>query len=263
MEAKQIEFWEHEYLEQIYYLLAIDINKLIDGLNTKEKIRDDWEQYIMGNNLSEIATGSERIFYWLFNQLGIPNSAPVGSDLFFETYNAFVHIDIKTVTKSNITADFNNRIIIGKNQNSYAGKIIKHNGEFKETYHPQLPTFYTINGKRKICLTYFIVILNEEIEKDIKTIILTCMPNGELAPYYEDRIVNNNSIRYGPLAPGKNDTEARFRYIETKYFKLLENKPLRTKILYWDEKIALDETLSNHLENLKQIYDEQKTLENG
>lgn len=261
MNAEQIEFWEHEYLEQIYYLLAIDINKLIDGLNTKEKIRDDWEQYIPENNLSEIATGSERIFYWIFNQLGIPNSAPVGSDLFFETYNAFIHIDIKTVTRSNITSDFNSRIIIGKNQNSYKGKIIKQNGQFKEAYHPQLPTFYTVNRKKKICLTYFIVILNEEIEKNIKNIILTCMPNGELAPYYEDKIINNNGTHYGPLAPGKNDTEARFRYIETKYFKLLKDKPLRTKILYWDERIASDEDLSNKLKGLKEIYDEQQTFD--
>ena len=83
MDLKEIEFWEHEYLEQIYYLLTIDKEKMMLGLNTKEDIRDDWEEYILGKSQNDISIGSERVFYWLFNQFGVPNSSPVGSDLFF------------------------------------------------------------------------------------------------------------------------------------------------------------------------------------
>lgn len=101
MEHKEIEFWEHEYLKQIYYLLNIDKQKMLDGFNTKEDIRKDWQDFL-GKETSDFATGSERIFYWLFNQFGVPNSSPIGSDMFFETYNAYVHVDIKTVTKKNI-----------------------------------------------------------------------------------------------------------------------------------------------------------------
>ena len=259
MEDKEIEFWEYQYLQHINYLLAIDVKKLIDGLNTKEKIRNEWEEFISENNKSELSIGSERIFYWLFNQFGIPNSAPVGSDLFFELYNAFIHIDIKTVIRKNVASDFNKRIQIGKNQSSYAGDVIYDDGIFKEKYYPHLPTTYKVNEKEKICLTYFVVILNQEEEKDIQAIILTCMPNGQLKKYYENKI-NKGNITYGPLAPGKNDTEARFRYVETKEFKLLDNKPSRTKILYWNEKIDDDEKLAKQLSELRKIYDTQKEI---
>ena len=100
-QKRKIEFWENEYLEQIYYLLKIDKEKMLSGFDTKEDIRDDWEQFL-GAETSDFATGSERIFYWLFSQFGVPNSSPIGSDMFFETYNAYVHIDIKTVTLANI-----------------------------------------------------------------------------------------------------------------------------------------------------------------
>jgi hypothetical protein len=35
----------------------------------------------------------------------MPNSSPVGSDLFFESYNAFVHIDVKTVKSDTKTLE--------------------------------------------------------------------------------------------------------------------------------------------------------------
>ena len=79
---KQIEFWENEYLKQIYYLLKIDKEKMLSGFDTKEDIRDDWERFL-GAETSDFATGSERIFYWLFSQFGVPNSSPIGSDMFF------------------------------------------------------------------------------------------------------------------------------------------------------------------------------------
>lgn len=60
--------------------------------------------------------------------------------MFFETYNAFVHIDIKTVTKSNIR-DFSRNIFVGDNQNSYIGTIHVNNAEDRE-YRGNLPTFY-------------------------------------------------------------------------------------------------------------------------
>lgn len=111
LDFKKIEFWEHEYLEQIFYLLTISKQKILNGFNTKEDIKSDWKEFI-GKETLDFATGSKRIFYWLFNQFGVPNSSPIGSDMFFETYNAFVHIDIKTITKSNIE-DIRNNIFVG------------------------------------------------------------------------------------------------------------------------------------------------------
>jgi len=242
MDLENIEFWEHEYLEQIYYLLSIDEKKMLNGFDTKEDIRKDWEEFL-GNETSDFATGSERIFYWLFNQFGVPNSSPIGSDMFFETYNAYVHIDIKTVTKSNI-GDFKRDIFVGNNQNSYIGNIHIQGGDVRP-YKGNLPTFYTkSNGTKKICLTYFICILYNETNLNIQAIIITCMPNGELAEIYEPHV----------LKAGKNKGKVRFKFTECKYFELLKDKPLRTKVLIWKPD---DETLKD-LKEVKKIYNEQE-----
>ncbi|MBC8489203.1 MAG: hypothetical protein H8D45_24545 [Bacteroidetes bacterium] len=104
-ELLNIEFWENHYLNQIEYTLTQDLEKMIDGLKSKDKIKEDWiEAFHRIDKIrqnSDFSRGAERIFYWLFNQFGIPNSSPIGSDMFFELYNAFVHIDIKTAKIDN------------------------------------------------------------------------------------------------------------------------------------------------------------------
>lgn len=241
---QMIEFWENEYLKQIYYLLKIDKEKMLSGFDTKEDIRADWESYL-GAETSDFATGSERIFYWLFNQFGVPNSSPIGSDMFFETYNAYVHIDIKTVTLANI-GDFRRNIFVGDNQNSYIGNInVK--GKPSRPYKGNLPTFYTKrDGQKKICLTYFIVILYNEVNLDIQTIAIICMPNGELNSIYGDKVIS----------PGKNPGKIRFNYTQVKEFELLEGKPSRTKVLLWNENMTSE--VEKVMSGLKEIYEKQK-----
>jgi hypothetical protein len=250
-DIKMIEFWENEYLKEIAYMITADKQKMLDGFHTKEDIRADWEKHL-GAETSDFAVGSERIFYWLFNQFGIPNSAPVGSDLFFETYNAYVHIDIKTVTTDNI-GDFTSNIFVGDNQNSYKGQILVKNNEPRE-YTGHLPTFYTKKkdgiAERKICLTYFLVILYNAENLDIQTIVLTCMPNGELNSIYEKDKV---------LSAGKNPGKIRFNYTNIPNFKLLDNKP-RTKIIYW--KPDMDEKIKIRMSKLYDIYKKQSDDEN-
>ena len=244
MDKETIEFWEHEYLKQIYYLLTIDEQKMLDGFNTKEDIRSDWEEYL-GKETSDFATGSERIFYWLFNQFGVPNSSPIGSDMFFETYNAYVHIDVKTVTKANI-GDIRNNIFVGDNQNSYRGRVVTKTYDIE--YKGNLPTFYhKSNGEEKICLTYFICILYNEENLDIQSIIITCMPNGELSEIYEPNT----------LSAGKNKGKIRYNYSKCKYFELLDDKPLRTKVLIWNPE---SEELANKIKSIKGIYEEQNSI---
>lgn len=41
-EQKEIEFWEEHYLNQIEFMLKQDIQKILDGLKSKDKIKDDW-----------------------------------------------------------------------------------------------------------------------------------------------------------------------------------------------------------------------------
>lgn len=251
MDLKNIEFWEHEYLEQIYYLLTIDKDKMLNGLSTKEDIRHDWEEFL-GRQTSKSAVGSERIFYWLFNQFGIPNSSPIGSDLFFETYNAYIHIDVKTDKKTN-SRDFNGEVTIQNNQTSYSGWVCKQNGNHCK-YTANLPTFYNKpDGSKKVCLTYFISILYDEREYKVQSIVLTCMPNGELYDVY-----GNNVFKAGKTVGNPPKCTARYKWRDNKYFELLDDKPLRTKVLVWDPD---DDINPNDLKHVKAIYDEQRERE--
>lgn len=232
-----IEFWENEYLKQIYHVLSIDLEKMLDGFSTKEEIRDQWEQYL-GQETSDFAVGSERIFYWLFNQFGQPNSSPIGSDMFFETYNAYVHIDIKTVTTDNI-GDITKNIFVGDNQNSYEG-FIKVRGKEDRPYKGNLPPIYRkTDGTLKPCFTYFICILYDK-SGDIHMIHLTCMPNGILKDVYNDE----------PLVAGKNPGKIRFNYTKCHQFKLLNNQS-RLKIILWNENMS--EEISNKIKHIKEL----------
>jgi len=73
---------------------------MVEALNSKDKIKDDWIEAFKRSDKkrqnSDFARGAERVYFWLLNQFGKPNSSPIGADLMFETYDAFVHIDIKT-----------------------------------------------------------------------------------------------------------------------------------------------------------------------
>lgn len=225
MSLEMIEFWENEYLNNIFHNLELDKHKMLAGFESKEDIREDWEQFL-GKEISDFAVGSERIFYWLFNQFGQPNSSPIGSDLFFETYNAFIHIDIKTVTLKNI-GDIKSDIFVGDNQNSYEGEI-EVRGKDPRPYKGNLPFFYTKkDGTKKICLSYFICILYDESNLSIQTIIILCMPNGALSDQYENR----------PLKAGKNPGKIRFNYSKCHSFELLENQS-RLKVLLWNENMS-------------------------
>lgn len=223
------------------------------GFKTKEKIKKDWIDFYGKNNenkqISDFVVGAERIVYALLNGKGIgqPNSAPVGSDLFFEIDDAYIHIDMKTVQKENIN-DFAKAITIGKNQNSYKGEI-KTDKDEKREYVPSLPTYYNKGGLlEKICLSYFITILYDRDDLNILVIAINSMPNGELEKHYKTRV----------LKPGKNKDKARFNISEVNKFELLKNKPSRIKVVYFNE--SMEEKLKKKLTLFKSIYNEEKNI---
>lgn len=171
----------------------------------------------------------------------------MGSDLFFETDDAFIHIDMKTVQTRNI-GDYTTSIFVGRNQNSYDGKMIVNKGGTKQTtreYRGVLPTEYKNKGNPKPCLTYFITILYEEENLNVLCITLLCMPNGILEPHYGTRV----------LKAGKNPDKTRFNFSEVDTFELLPKKQKRVRVVY------LNESPSNKwiskLKYLKSVYDQQ------
>jgi len=244
-ELKKIEEMELKYLNKYYYFLKFAEDELFNGFKTKEKIKDDWYG-LYESGISDFAVGAERVVYSLLNGKGIgqPNSSPVGSDLFFEVEDAFIHIDLKTVQTKNI-GDYTNSIFVGTNQNSYSGKMkVRIKGEVEERdYISSLPTFYN-KGKKteKICLSYFITILYERTTLEILTMCILCMPNGELEKYYKTRV----------LKAGKNRDKTRFNFLDVSRFELLKDKPSRVKVIYFNENI--DEAYRKKLSFFKELY---------
>jgi len=249
MSNEDIEKLEAKYLNKFYHFLKYVEDEMMYGFQTKEKIKDDWfGKY--DSKISDFSVGAERIIYSLFNGKGIgqPNSCPVGSDMFFEVKDAFIHIDLKTVQTDNI-GDFNTSIFVGINQNSYKSEIVKADGtsfEPKREYIPALPIYYNHAKKNeKICLSYFITILYEKENLNILNINIMCLPNGQLIEHYGFRV----------LSAGKINTEAKFNFIKVKNFELLENKN-RVRIVYFDKNMK--EEYKKRLKDIEEIYKGEK-----
>ena len=244
---EQIETLEKNYLEEIIFLLEHEKDKMLQGLDTKEAIRGDWEKF-WGDNTSDYAVGAERIYYWLFNQFGVPNSAPVGSDLFFERKDAYVHIDIKSVTLKNI-GDTIGTICVGDNHNSYVGDIVT-KGNVSRPYQGQLPFVYSKHLGNKIiekpCLTYFIVLLHDTDLHELNLMYVCSMPNGCLYDTYGDDV----------LSAGKNPGKIRYRFKNASKFLNLQGEPSRFFVLHWNDNMAT--STKKKLEFFEKIYQEQQ-----
>lgn len=232
-EVKNIEEIEKKYLNKYYHFMKYIEDEMLLGFKTKEKIRNDWFGFY-NPNLSDFARGAERIIYSLFNGKGIgqPNSSPVGSDMFFEVEDAYIHIDLKTVQLDNIS-DYNTNIFVGLNQNSYKGNMVVNATKFNEEksirkYQPSLPCYYC-NGtpEKKLCLSYFVTILYDKTNLDIYIISLLCMPNGLLEKVY-------GSI---PLQAGKNINKTRYRFSKIDDFITFEGEKRIKCIIRDNEKI--------------------------
>lgn len=248
-----LEALEHKYLMKYWFFLKFVEDEMVSGLQSMEEIREDWYG-LYGNNggISQFDVGCERIVYALLNGkiAGQPNSNPVSSDLFFEVDDAYIHIDLKSVTTSeghgheNI-GDFNTSIFVGENQNSYRGTIIKNEGkptQSEEIYTPNLPTFYTKrNGDKKISLTYFVCLLNSSNTLKSELISIMCMPNGKLESHYGSR----------PLKAGKNPGKARFNFSKVPTFELLEGNKKRVRIIHKNPQMSdwVKNKLTFYLEN--------------
>lgn len=242
MELKEIEQIEYHYLEKYYHFLKFAEDEMFHGFKTKEAIISDWYGHYK-SGISDFSVGAERVVYSLLNGKGIgqPNSAPVGADLFFEVDHAFIHLDLKTVGAtlnsrdkshpdgawSNNIGDYTTSIFVGKNQNSYASEIKQANGKSfspPRMYEPSLPKFYKLkNGKKKLCLSYFITVLYDKDTLDILVMAVTCMPNGSLYEVYKENV----------LKAGKNLDKTRFNFLQVARFDLLPNKPSRVKVVYY------------------------------
>jgi|TARA_B110000240_G_C13376864_1_gene400732 hypothetical protein len=252
--SKEIEELEKKYLNKYYHFLKFAEDEMLSGFKTKDDIKDDWWG-LYSSGISDFSTGAERIVYSLLNGKGIgqPNSSPVGSDLFFEVDDAYIHIDLKTVGaslkgNSNI-GDYTRSIFVGTNQNSYSGEMIV-KGE-RRSYSPQLPTYYN-KGKQneKICLSYFITILYDSDNLDTLVMCIVCMPNGELEPVYKTDV----------LSAGKNIEKTRFRFTNTPKFRLLGKNDYRIKVVVFKD--DMNEVYKKKVSFFQEIHSKQSINDN-
>lgn len=246
----EIENLEYLYLEEFYHFLKFVERRMLKGFDTKELIKTDWinkwDPEEEGKGISSFAVGAERIIYALFNAQGFgqPNSSPVGSDLFFETDDAFIHIDLKTVQTRNI-GDYSDCIFVGDNQNSYLEKIKLKNGQVREYENAALPYVYQNCGNPKPCLTFFITILYDETTLAILNINILSMPNGALASTYGSDV----------LKAGKNPGKIRYNFSKVPEYRLIGGKKKRIKVIYFDQ--GMEGKYKTKLSFIRDIYSKQ------
>ncbi len=224
-----LEELEKRYLDYIVTFLRQDLNGLLNGLNSRIIILNDWKKQFLntaraGYNSSDLDTGAERIFHHLFTPLfKFPNSSPIGSDLMYQTSEAIVHIEIKTNLKTN--PDYKGKVQLGRNQISYGF------GQFR----PNLPPIYSsINLPT---LTYVIQIIHGHLDDKIYAINIICIPNGKLFKYYGNKILKAGKGGWTKA------TDIRYKYAEEPRFVLLSNREgkdvFRIEILLLDKNLGI------------------------
>lgn len=219
-----LEKLEHDYFQQILSAITLDKQKMVKALTSKDRIKQDWINQFrrvgLKKQVGEMARGAERVFEWLMPTVWEPNTSPIGADLFFESYNAFIHIDIKTAHTENVS-DFKGIVPVGRNQTSYKPTASHRGTPINAT--PHLPKYYHTG---KPCLTYFIQIIYDKNSLEIIAVLLMCLPNGQLNSVYGNTIANNGKSK---------DESFRYNYKNNPYFQKLstkENKLLRVAFIY-------------------------------
>jgi len=92
-----------------------------------------------------------------------------------------------------------------------------------------------------LCLTNVLNIIYDDSkpELQIKAILLVCIPNGLLSVLYGDEIIGAGKTK---------DKSIRYEYHKSPYFKLIEGKSSRIKILYKSVEINIKNIINFDLE---------------
>ncbi len=224
----QLEQLEKKYLDHIVTNLYQDVPGLINGLNSRIKILNDWKNQFLktarkGYNASDLEAGAERIFHhFFFNVFKFPNSCPIGSDLMYKAPDAIIHIEIKTSLLTN--PDYRGKIQLGRNQLSYE----------RTSFTPNLPSFY--ESISKPALTYAIQIVHEHMSPKVNAISVICIPNGKLFDHYGEKILQAGKGGY------KKGSDIRYNYSRNPYFILLKKRD--KKEIFRIEILALEKNFN-------------------
>ena len=217
--SEEISLNEIEELESYYFDLiksslgeTAALKRELESQNTlmKQFLNPVERGAVETNTKSYFDQGAERVVYHRLNKigdLGIPNSSPIGADLFYEIKAGastqtdkpiFISIDLKTVRANTGSAigDVIGDIPCGRNQTSYKCEIKYKDGQIRE-YIPKLQSSYEVNDQEAIVLSYLVVILYElypsvEAPEQMNVLMISqfCVPNGKLVNHYRERVFN-------------------------------------------------------------------------
>jgi len=235
----EIEELEKRYLDYIVTSLQQDLEKVINGLNSRLKILSDWKTQFLSSarrghkQPSDLDTGAERVFHNLFAPMfRFPNTTPLGSDMVYEIADqAIIHIEVKTTLITN--PDFKGKVQLGKNQISYQTPRFK----------PSLPPIYkSINLP---ALTYVIQIVHEHMKPKINALNIICIPNGQLFKYYGESILNAGKGGWAKVR------DIRYSYVKQPLFLLLSERYkreiFRIEVLLLDRNLSIKDLTSKNL----------------
>lgn len=234
----ELEETEKKYFDAIKLHLKTNLQTILNDLKSRHKIFNDWNtQFIStarpGYNASNLDKGSQRVFHKIFSMLNWEtNSTPIGSDLLFETEDAFIHIDVKTAILNN-PSDYKGLVNIGRNQTNYPA--------YKNTdknFTPNLPNYYNENSQNeKVCLTYAIQIIHENEKENTLAILLISIPNGQLFEVYGNKIVKRGKSAF---AKNRSVKDFRFAYHRNPIFNLLQQPAFRIEFIHFDNSLNLE-----------------------
>ena len=227
-------------LESDYFSKLEIIFKSQDFRNNLSKMEKwinlNYQNMLSWNKVNKVQLPCQRIInFVVMNNLkqivGVYNSA-ISSDIAFETNDAIINIDSKTVSSTGNKGDFNS-LFFGPNQSSFKNKDL-----YKQNLFPGLPVNFELPSidimTNKPILTFFLMIkytddgksFNWYSNNDDTNIRLICIPNGEISYLFHNDIISNPKTYTYEKTVNKNKTKV------DKTFPLNHNfnNPIRIKV---------------------------------
>ena len=261
---------EHKYFDLILKVVQSEEFKK-DLLLIEKEIKDNYQEYRNTWALkNKIKVPTERLFrhhiYIQWHKLikGIYPS-PVSSDVGIKTDDAIICIDLKTLDT------------IGNSNDIFSTTVERNQTSFNNRKYPYITTLSNLKAIDHYSgvpvLTYIVKIIYTDnsysfklCRQDYPTIIVTCIPNGEISKLFDYNIIENfktydyyserDGEYYKPvlIPPGLNNhqvneyvrnyclIESDRNYVET----MINSKPayldIATRVLWWktsDKKIKM------------------------
>lgn len=198
--SKNLKLFNNNLQDSINYMFYISLPVIMASIEKKSY-----------NPFSEII---EKNISYIINKelltLGY-KMLPLGysSDLSFENEKFVINIDIKTANIKN-PQDFNKEIALGFNQTSYPGRLplgIRSSNEYSlkgidnVKVNPFLPVEYTVQGKKKLNLTYGLIFIYPDYKEIIDSIRKEYLKirgiiNSMLPSVYKDSFKNEENFEF-------------------------------------------------------------------